>query len=228
MDPVRVPGASGALAAAARRAPEGVRGGAELRLRLLRREGQAGGGWAEPAARPGGRAGSTGPEPIRSRTVRAFAAAYAGDRPACGGALPVVRPWRRRRCFVASDGPQAAAGTEVAWRARPRWPRGRIVPAAADADEASAHHARRLRGAVRAGGADRRTGGRYGRCRTVRWGEILVRGPNVGIGYWKGALEQSAEVFGAVLARSRRAAVAAHRRPRRACTTDGCWSTGAV
>jgi len=30
-------------------------------------------------------------------------------------------------------------------------------------------------------------------------GEILVRGPNVGLGYWKRA-EQSAEVFGAVLA----------------------------
>ena len=71
------------------------------------------------------------------------------------------------------------------------------MPAAADADEAS-------RTTLIACGAPFGQEIRIVEPGTLRTlpegavGEILVRGPNVGIGYWKRA-EQSAEVFGAVL-----------------------------
>jgi acyl-CoA synthetase (AMP-forming)/AMP-acid ligase II len=135
-----------------------------------------------------------GAEPIRPRTMRAFAAAYAGTglRPE---ALCPSYGLAEATVFVASDGPQAMAH-EVACE-RAALAEGRIVPASSDADEAS-HTALVACGAPF--GQEVRIV-EPGTSRTLpdgAVGEILVRGPNVGIGYWKRA-EQSAEVFGAVL-----------------------------
>jgi acyl-CoA synthetase (AMP-forming)/AMP-acid ligase II len=135
-----------------------------------------------------------GAEPIRPRTVRAFAAAYA----ATGLRPEVLCPsygLAEATVFVASDGPQAAPH-EVACE-RAALAEGRIVPASADADEAS-------RATLVACGAPFGQEVRIVEPGTPHTlpdgavGEILVRGPNVGVGYWKRA-EQSAEVFGAVL-----------------------------
>ena len=135
-----------------------------------------------------------GAEPIRPRTMRAFAAAYAatGLRPE---ALCPSYGLAEATVFVASDGPQATAH-EVACE-RAALAEGRIVPASPGADEAS-------RTTLVACGAPFGQEVRIVEPGTSRAlpdgavGEILVRGPNVGIGYWKRA-EQSAEVFGAVL-----------------------------
>ena len=87
MDPVAVPGPPGALAAAYRRAPERVRGRAELRLRLLRRKvrPEAGRG---TAARPGARAGQRRAGPSAAYAA-GFAAAFAGT--GCGRKNSVPR-----------------------------------------------------------------------------------------------------------------------------------------
>jgi long chain fatty acid CoA FadD26 len=136
-----------------------------------------------------------GAEPIRPRTLRAFAAAFAGTglRPE---ALCPSYGLAEATVFVASDGAKTVPH-EVACE-RAALAEGHIVPAAEDAEDASVttlvacgspvdQEVRIVEpGALRilADGAV---------------GEILVRGANVGIGYWKRS-EQSAEVFGAVLA----------------------------
>ncbi|HWG22585.1 fatty acyl-AMP ligase [Actinospica sp.] len=136
-----------------------------------------------------------GAEPIRPRTLRAFAAAFAGTGlrpemlcPSYGLAEATV--------FVASDGAKSAPYEVTCHRAA--LAEGRIVPAAADADEASVT-------TLVACGKPVDQEIRIVEPGTRRIlpdgavGEILVRGANVGLGYWKRA-EQSAEVFGAVLA----------------------------
>jgi acyl-CoA synthetase (AMP-forming)/AMP-acid ligase II len=135
-----------------------------------------------------------GAEPIRPRTLRAFVAAFA----ATGLRPEVICPsygLAEATVFVATDGP-GAAPHEVACE-RAALAEGRIVPMAADADEDA-------RATLIACGTPVGQEVRIvepGALRTLpdgAVGEILVRGPNVGIGYWK-RVEQSAEVFGAVL-----------------------------
>ncbi|HET9173462.1 MAG TPA: fatty acyl-AMP ligase [Actinospica sp.] len=135
-----------------------------------------------------------GAEPIRPRTLHAFAAAFAGT-----GLRPeVLSPsygLAEATVFVASDGARTAPHEVACDRAA--LAEGRIVPAAADADAESVT-------ALIACGApvDQEVrivepGGRR-ILHDGSVGEILVRGANVGAGYWKRA-EQTAEIFGAVL-----------------------------
>ena len=136
-----------------------------------------------------------GAEPIRPRTLRAFATAFAGT-----GLRPeVLSPsygLAEATVFVASDGANTVPYEVTCERAA--LAAGQIVPAAADAQEASVTT---LVGCGAPVGQEVRIV-EPGTRRILpdgAVGEILVRGPNVGLGYWKRA-EQSAEVFGAVLA----------------------------
>ncbi|HTJ70546.1 MAG TPA: fatty acyl-AMP ligase [Actinospica sp.] len=135
-----------------------------------------------------------GAEPIQPRTLRAFAAAFAGTGlrpemlcPSYGLAEATV--------FVASDGATSAPYELTCERAA--LAEGRIVPASADAEDGSVT-------TLVACGAPVDQEIRIVEPGTRRVlpdgsvGEILVRGQNVGLGYWKRA-EQSAEIFGAVL-----------------------------
>ncbi|HET9172308.1 MAG TPA: fatty acyl-AMP ligase, partial [Actinospica sp.] len=137
---------------------------------------------------------ANGAEPIRPRTLRAFAAAFA----ATGLRPEVLSPsygLAEATVFVASDGARSAPHEVACDRAA--LAEGRIVPAAQDADEACVTTLvacgtpvdQEVR-IVEPGGLRALADGSVG--------EILVRGANVGAGYWKRA-EQTAEIFGAVL-----------------------------
>jgi acyl-CoA synthetase (AMP-forming)/AMP-acid ligase II len=142
-----------------------------------------------------------GAEPIRPRTLRAFAAAFAGTGlrpemlcPSYGLAEATV--------FVASDG-AGTAPHEVACE-RAALAEGRIVPATDGTDDADSTDGETVTTLVACGTpVDQEVRivepGALRILPDCAVGEILVRGPNVGLGYWKRA-EQSAEVFGAVLA----------------------------
>jgi len=178
-----------------------------------------------------------GAEPVRQRTVHAFAAAFAAN-----GLRPeVICPsygLAEATVFVASDGPDAPPREVVC--ARAALAEGRVVtrPAAAATDNRPTGSAANSRGGTAAAEghdttSDNRPTGSAAQSHSgtaaadaeptttliacgapvgqeVRIvdpasraeldegavGEILVRGPNVGLGYWKRA-EQSAEVFGA-------------------------------
>ena len=155
-----------------------------------------------------------GAEPVRPRTVHAFAAAFAAN-----GLRPeVICPsygLAEATVFVASDGPQAVAREVVCGRAA--LAEGRIVTDNRPTGEAATQHSGTAgtAAAAREGELNLTTliacGGPVGQeVRIVdpasqvelaqgAVGEILVRGPNVGLGYWKRP-EQSAEVFGVRLA----------------------------
>lgn len=137
---------------------------------------------------------ANGAEPIRPRTLRAFAAAFAGTGlrpetlcPSYGLAEATV--------FVAADG--AAASPQEVPCDRSALADGRIVPAAASADDEAVT-------TLVACGTPVDQEVRIVEPGALRVlpdgsvGEILVRGANVGLGYWK-RTEQSAEVFGAIL-----------------------------
>ena len=140
-----------------------------------------------------------GAEPVRPRTVRAFAAAFAANGlrpetlcPSYGLAEATV--------FVATDGPDAVASELVCERAALAEGRIAIATAAsvttADDDPATTT----LVSCGRPVGQEVRIVDPASHTELSEdvVGEILVRGPNVGVGYWKHA-EQSAEVFGAQL-----------------------------
>ena len=139
-----------------------------------------------------------GAEPVRPRTVHAFATAFAAN-----GLRPeVICPsygLAEATVFVASDGPDAAPREVVCERAA--LAEGRIVPAADPAADGSS--ATTLTTLIACGhpvGQEMRIvdPSSHAELPEGAVGEILVRGPNVGLGYWKRA-EQSAEVFGARL-----------------------------
>jgi acyl-CoA synthetase (AMP-forming)/AMP-acid ligase II len=181
-----------------------------------------------------------GAEPVRPRTVHAFAAAFAAN-----GLRPeVICPsygLAEATVFVASDGPDAPPREVVCERAA--LAEGRIVtaepagqendrPTGFAAHDHSGTAAAERNGTATVGHSGTEATGRSGTAapghdssfatliacgrpvgQEVRIvdpasphaelsegavGEILVRGPNVGLGYWKRA-EQSAEVFGAHL-----------------------------
>jgi long chain fatty acid CoA FadD26 len=148
-----------------------------------------------------------GAEPVRPRTVRAFAAAFAAN-----GLRPeVICPsygLAEATVFVASDGPQAAPREVVCERAA--LAEGRIVPDNRPNGEAAPGHGgtdspdlhlTTLIACGRPVGQEVRIVDPASHAELAQGavGEILVRGPNVGLGYWKRA-EQSAEVFGVRLA----------------------------
>jgi len=156
-----------------------------------------------------------GAEPVRPRTVHAFAAAFAAN-----GLRPeVICPsygLAEATVFVASDGPDAAPREVVCERAALAEGRIVVVPEPArSADNRPTGSAANQGSGTAAASVSLTTtliacGGPVGQeVRIVdpgsrvevaegAVGEILVRGPNVGLGYWKRA-EQSAEVFGAHL-----------------------------
>jgi acyl-CoA synthetase (AMP-forming)/AMP-acid ligase II len=152
---------------------------------------------AEDLRLNGVRALINGSEPVRAATIRRFRDAFAdlglqpqSMCPSYGLAEATV--------FVAADGP-ATAPQSVSCR-RDALADGRIVPSGLAADEDAGDGALELAVCGEPFGQDLRiidpASGEPRPEGVV--GEIVVRGPNVGLGYWKRA-EQSTETFGAVV-----------------------------
>jgi acyl-CoA synthetase (AMP-forming)/AMP-acid ligase II len=140
-----------------------------------------------------------GSEPVRADTVRRFSEAFA-----IGGLRPEVHcpsyGLAEATVFVASDG-QAEQPYTVLCR-RDALAEGRIeaVDTTATEDAPDDRETAKLVACGSPVGQDLRIV-EPGTSRVLREGaigEILVRGPNVALGYWKRA-EQSAEIFGAAL-----------------------------